>query len=153
MHIYSASLHPNASSFYPTILKWNVEEVVSLIDLVRDLTNGDDNGVWWSSSLSLGEGLPLLDPLLDDVPSPYDMVDLVAASFGGRRWRISLAAAAISIDIVQQQQLAIGNGDGSNNFYGAGIFNQWQSPSSYLHYVRSFSSTTSQGRERMGGRA
>ena len=100
--------------------QWNVEEVVSLIDLVRDLTNGDDNGGGGASSL--GEGLPLLDPLLDDVPSPYDMVDSsplpLGVGGGGFPWLQQLQQQQ------QQQPSAI---YGSNNFYGAGI-HQWQSP-------------------------
>ena len=39
-----------------------VNEVTSLIDLVKDLTNG---------TIGSSDGLPLLDPLLKDVPSPY----------------------------------------------------------------------------------
>jgi hypothetical protein len=49
------------------------EEVASLIDLIKDLTNG--NG-------STDEGLPLLnplDPLMQDVPSPYEEADSMSA--------------------------------------------------------------------------
>ena len=41
------------------------EEVVGLIDLIQDLTNGD--------SMGMGSGLPILDPLRD-VPDPYRVV-------------------------------------------------------------------------------
>jgi hypothetical protein len=47
------------------------EEVVSVIDLIKDLTNGDG---------CEGTGLPLLDPLVKDVPNPYESVDSLATS-------------------------------------------------------------------------
>jgi hypothetical protein len=40
------------------------EEVASMIDLIKDLTNGN-------ASVN-DEGLPLLDPLIKDVPNPYE---------------------------------------------------------------------------------
>ena len=45
------------------------EEVVGLIDLIQDLTNGGGG----SGSGSMGSGLPILDPLRD-VPDPYRVV-------------------------------------------------------------------------------
>ena len=41
----------------------NANEVASLIDLIKDLTNGNPS--------VNDEGLPLLDPLIKDVPNPY----------------------------------------------------------------------------------
>jgi hypothetical protein len=46
------------------------EEVASMIDLIKDLTNGN-------ASVN-DEGLPLLDPLIKDVPNPYEE-DLMAS--------------------------------------------------------------------------
>lgn len=99
-----------------------VEEVVALIDLIRDLTNGDDGGVSSSSSsLSLGEGLPLLDPLFDDVPSPFE-VDASSPTLG-----------VGGLPSWQQQQQSQSSLYGSSSFYRGGgggggdaIFNQWQ---------------------------
>ncbi len=87
-----------------------VEEVVALIDLVRDLTNGD---VGESSSPSLGEGLPLLDPLLDNVPSPYE-VDASSPPLegGGSLW--------------QQQSAFYGSSVFRGKGVGDAIFNHWQ---------------------------
>lgn len=42
----------------------SVDEVCSLIDLIQDLTNGKEGT----------EGLPILDPLIEDVPCPYENV-------------------------------------------------------------------------------
>ena len=57
-----------------------VGEVTSIIDLVKDLTNGSS-----SSSIGggggIGGGLPLLDPLLKDVPSPYMDMTVLAIRF------------------------------------------------------------------------
>ena len=46
-----------------------MEEVTSLIDLVKDLTNGGEGG---NGGDSVGTGLPILDPIRD-VPDPYTL--------------------------------------------------------------------------------
>ncbi|KAL7539868.1 hypothetical protein ACHAXR_012321 [Thalassiosira sp. AJA248-18] len=82
----------------------NVDEVVGLIDLIKDLTNG-------SSQQGGGGGLPLLNPLMDDVPSPYEALDSTTGISMATSWQH------------QQQQHA----SYYNNFYGGGGggVNQW----------------------------
>ena len=53
-----------------------VDEVCALIDLIQELTNGGGGG-------EEEEGLPILDPLIKDVPSPYEDVDSDSSLGGG----------------------------------------------------------------------
>jgi len=90
-----------------------VEEVVALIDLIKELTNGsglpqgglgNTQGGAGLGQVQVEKGLPLLDPLLKDVPSPYEEMD-------------SLQSGSISTPWPQQQQ--------AYNFY-SGVNNQQQ---------------------------
>jgi len=75
-----------------------VEEVVALIDLIKELTNG-------AIPNKPDGGLPLLDPLLRDIPSPYEALDSSSSGISSP-WPLP------------QQQT-----NPYNNFYGAN--QQW----------------------------
>ena len=71
-----------------------VGEVTSIIDLVKELTNGNNGS----------SGLPLLDPLLIDVPSPYLEDGLMSIGGGSGSVPQNAASAATSSWYQQKQQ-------------------------------------------------
>ncbi|KAL7435715.1 hypothetical protein ACHAXM_004800 [Skeletonema potamos] len=77
-----------------------VGEVTSIIDLVKELTNGGGGG---NNNGSIG--LPLLDPLLMDVPSPYYVEDgmMTTMMMGSSSRSQSNAASAATSSWYQQQ--------------------------------------------------
>ena len=81
----------------------SAEEVCSLIDLIKDLTNGNQS--------TNDEGLPLLDPLVKDVPKPYEEDSI--ATFDWQRqqhygaWNKSLSVKAKSEKVWKEELVSI----------------------------------------------
>lgn len=79
------------------------DEVCSLIDLIKDLTNGNES--------THDEGLPLLDPLVKDVPRPYEEDSMAKFDWQQQQhygaWNKSLSMKAKSEKVWEEELISM----------------------------------------------